>query len=67
MRLWDLRQMRSQSDISHDESASVRYGELNSPLFQRAADPLQVCEISTTAAARTPSPVSRRIRRTAAS
>ncbi|GHJ85883.1 hypothetical protein NliqN6_2285 [Naganishia liquefaciens] len=29
MRLWDLRQMRSQSDISHDESASVRYGLRN--------------------------------------
>lgn len=27
MRLWDLRQMRSQSDITHDESASVRYGK----------------------------------------
>ncbi|KAJ9112882.1 hypothetical protein QFC19_000437 [Naganishia cerealis] len=29
LRLWDLRQMRSQRDIIHDESASIRYGLRN--------------------------------------
>ena len=29
LRLWDLRQMRSQRDIIHDESASIRYGLKN--------------------------------------
>jgi WD repeat-containing protein 23 len=33
MRLWDLRQMRSQSDITHDASASVRYGKSSHSLL----------------------------------